>query len=121
VIAVDPQPLAPALQTHAQVHWIRRPVGDVPRADLPPEVHWIAADANIAPARVIRGIRRLVPPFRRSLRGLLLTLKLNDDAVVAALPRLLQQVRELGAREVRATQLPANRRDVFVAAWMGRG
>jgi len=120
VIAVDPQPLAPALQAHPQVRWFPRPIAAVTRAELPPEVHWIACDANIAPARAIRAIRRLVPPFRRSLRGLLLTLKLNDDAVVATLPRLLRQVRELGAAEVRATQLPSNRRDLFVVAWLGR-
>jgi hypothetical protein len=45
-----------------------------------------------------------------------LTLKLNDAATIAALPELLDRIRALGCARVRATQLPANRRDVFVFA-----
>ena len=56
--------------------------------------------------------------WRESLRGLLLTLKLNDEDVVASLPTQLRELRALTRRPVHATQLPANRRDVFIWAPM---
>lgn len=116
VVAIDPQPLAPAVLAMPGVTFIRRAIGDVTLEELPRDVQWIACDAGIAPVHVIAALRRLVAPWRRTLRGLVLTLKLNDAATIAALPELLDRIRALGCARVRATQLPANRRDVFVFA-----
>jgi hypothetical protein len=119
VIAVDPQPLDPAVLSLPGVTAIRRPIGEVRLEDLPADVDWIACDAGIAPAHVVAALRRLIPRWRQRLRGLLLTLKLNDDATVDALPALLARIAELrphGVAAPRAIQLPANRRDVFVYA-----
>jgi len=47
-----------------------------------------------------------------------LTLKLNDDGVVAALPRLRERIGKLGARQVRITQLPSHRSEVVaILTW----
>lgn len=120
VFAVDPNPMDPALLQHASVRFVQRPMGDLRWEDLPPGgVDWLVCDANIPPAHVIRGLARFLPPLRKRLAGLLLTLKLNDDEVVADLPNQLEHLRELGARDLRATQLPSNRGDVFVYARMG--
>jgi hypothetical protein len=68
------------------------------------------------PDGVDRGVHGFVVPVRDHLKGLLLTLKLNDDATVESLPRLFEQIQGWGAREVRALQLPSNRHDLFVYA-----
>ncbi len=117
VLAVDTNPLDPRLLERPGLRWVRRPVGDLRREDLPPDLRWIVCDANIPPAHVLPALLRLLPAAPR-LRGMLLTLKLNDEAVVASLPGLLDELRATGAT-VRGTQLPANRRDVFVVALRG--
>lgn len=116
VIAVDPQPMSPEVVALPNVRWIQRPIGDVAFESLPPDVHWIAADANIPPAHLLGALRRLVQRYRKTLRGLILTLKLNDDDTVSSLPDVFLQLEAMGARGVRARHLPSNRRDVFVFA-----
>lgn len=116
VISVDPKPLPEALLKNPSVSWVRSTLGEVQPDVLPTETTWVACDANVPPALMIRGLRRLLPRWRRSLRGMLLTFKLNDEETVTALPRLLEQVRGLGFGVVRATQLPSNRQDLFVYA-----
>ncbi len=116
VVAVDPRPLTESLASNPSVSWVRSTLGEVSPDALPVDATWIACDANVPPAAMIRGLRRLLPRWRRTVRGMLLTFNLNDEETVAALPRLLEQVRGLGFGVVRATQLPSNRRDVFVVA-----
>jgi 23S rRNA (cytidine2498-2'-O)-methyltransferase len=115
VIAVDTQPLSPLIQAHpGLIRWIQRSIGDILLEELPPAVHWIALDANIAPQHAVRSLKRLIQHYKKSLRGMLLTLKLNDDAAIASIPKLLQELR-VGALRVDATQLAANRGDIFVS------
>lgn len=117
VLAVDTQPMDDSLLVNPSMRWIRRAAGDVRFEELPlREVTWIACDVHLAPVLALNMVRRFVVPVRDHLKGLLLTLKLNDDATVEALPRLLEQIQGWGAREVRALQLPSNRHDLFVYA-----
>jgi len=116
VLAVDPKPLDPAVLALPGVTFYQTTSGALRREDLPHDLAWIACDANIPPSHALRAVERLVPGCRASLSGLFLTLKLNDAAAVATLPRTIHRVRGLGFSSVRATQLPANRRDVFVYA-----
>jgi hypothetical protein len=46
------------------------------------------------------------------LRGAFLTLKLNDEGVFEALPRLASRIEKLGARHVRYVQLPSHRSEI---------
>lgn len=117
VLAVDPMPLDPAVVALPGVQVVARRAGDLKLGAIPADVRWLASDAGIPPRDVLRLIERLRPALP-NLRGMLLTLKLNDDGVIRHLPSTLEQLRKLGAREVHARQLPANRRDVFVYARM---
>lgn len=116
VIAVDPTPMDPAVLALPGVTWLPKFVGDVPLAELgTPD--WLACDADIPPAHVLGALRRLGPALTR-LRGFFWTVKLVDPKVAAGLPKLADTLRTLGAKSVRAVQLPANKRDVFVyASW----
>jgi hypothetical protein len=119
VVAVDPQPLSPRIQAHrGLLGWLAKPIGEVALAELPGALQWISLDTNIAPPHVVRVLGRLISAHRAHLRGLLLTLKLNDEAAVAALPALLDELRAGGAR-VDGAQLPADRGDLFVFADYG--
>lgn len=114
--AMDPRVLADPAFTHLQL-----PLGDLRREQLPAQVDWLLLDVNLAPQVALHGVRRIVSLLRPSLRGVLFTLKLNDWAMAAEVPALLQRVAGMGLGEVRATQLPANRREICVAALAPQG
>jgi hypothetical protein len=66
----------------------------------------------------LKYIERFVALARGRLRGAFLTLKLNDDGVFEALPRLANRIERLGAREIRYVQLPSHRSEIAaILAW----
>jgi len=114
VLAVDTQTMAPVILEHPGcLGWMQKSIGDVSWEELPEQVQWISVDAGIAPTHMVHALRRLTQHFRPSLKGMLLTLKLNDAAAVAAIPALLEELKH-GAAKVDAIQLPTNRNDLFV-------
>ncbi len=87
--------------------------------DLPAKVDWLVLDANIAPHRALVALKHLMSLRGKSIRGLLLTLKLHDEGVIEDLPMLLDKIRELaGAISLRAAQLPSAHQEVVV--WIQR-
>lgn len=121
VIGIDPARMDPRVLgwrgpsgsfRHIGIHAER-----VRTRDLPTQVDWLVLDANVAPHRALVGLKHLMALRGNSIRGLLLTLKLNDAGVVEDLPMLFDQIRELsGAVSLRATQLPSAHQEVVVWA-----
>lgn len=93
---------------------LHRPMSLVQRADLPPALHWVLMDVNLAPQVALITARRLAARPRHALHGVLLTLKLDDWRAVRHVPRLLASISAMGMDEVKATQLPSNRMELFV-------
>lgn len=100
----------------ARVHHLPVKVGALRWEELPEEVDWLLLDVHLAPQVALHAIQRFMPRLRPTLRGAVLTLKMNDDQIVAEIPALLDRVLALGFDEVRATQLPSNRREICVIA-----
>jgi 23S rRNA (cytidine2498-2'-O)-methyltransferase len=94
---------------------IRKQIGDTLVEELPDSLHWLVADMNVPPMATLMAVRRLVVLRKRSLRGVVLTLKLGDWDLASEIPSYLAFVRdELGLRNVRATQLPSHRQEIVV-------
>ena len=123
VHGIDPGAIDPAVLGFAGPHGNRfhhhhRPAAEVERKDLPRHYQWLLLDVNLAPMVALRYVERFVALAHGGLRGAILTLKLNDDGVVAALPRLLERIGKLGARRLRVTQLPSHRSEVVaILTW----
>ena len=121
VHGIDPGPMAPNVLGYYGPHnnrfvHHRAPADDVDRRSLPPRFHWLLMDVNLAPMIALGHAERYVA-FAQGLRGAILTLKL-DDGVFAALPRLLERVRKLGAASLRVTQLPSHRHEIVaILTW----
>ena len=115
VVGVDPGAMADVVLASPRFVHIRQSVGEVRRADLPARVDWLLLDVNLAPQVALHAIVGLVAQLRPTLRGVLLTLKLNDWAMAARIPDLLRRVEAMKMTDVRATQLPGNRQEFF--AW----
>jgi 23S rRNA (cytidine2498-2'-O)-methyltransferase len=124
VIGVDPEPIAPVVtgwQGEGSFTHVAKAVGGVRRDELPERIDWIAIDMSIAPQVALHSIQRFFPPARKTLRGVLLTLKLNEWSFALELPGMLDRVRALGMSEVRATHLPSDRQEVFVYGLTPKG
>jgi 23S rRNA (cytidine2498-2'-O)-methyltransferase len=116
VVGVDPGEMAEVVRADPGFRHVKTAVGGLRREDLPPRVAWLLLDVNLAPQVALHAVRRLVPMIRPSLLAAILTLKLNEERFVDEIPAWLGRVREMGFRDVRARQLPSNRREICVAA-----
>ena len=123
VHGVDPGAMAPQVLAYLGKHRNRfihhaMPAAEVDRRAIPRPIQWLASDINLAPMVALRYVERFVALARGTLRGAFITLKLNDDGIFEALPRLASRVERLGAREVRYTQLPSHRSEIVaMLAW----
>lgn len=125
VIGIDTGDMDPAVRRFAGevtgrfVH-LATSAGEVALSDLPQRIDGLVSDMNLAPPVALRYIERLQRKLRARL--LILTLKINDAKMEAAIPAFLDRVEKLVPRYERiATQLPANRREITILAWDPRG
>ena len=114
VVGVDPGAMSPVVLASPRFRHVQAAIADARLADHAARADWLVLDVNLAPQIALRAVRGLASALRPSLRGVLFTLKLNDLGTAARIPELLRRVLEMGMTEVRATQLPSNRQEVFV-------
>ena len=110
--AMDPRVLAYRGASGNRFTHHAMPAAEVPRGALPRTYEWLASDVNLAPMVALRYVERFVALAHGGLRGAFLTLKLNDDGIFEALPRLAARIAKLGAARVRYTQLPSHRSEI---------
>jgi 23S rRNA (cytidine2498-2'-O)-methyltransferase len=91
---------------------LHMPAAEVPKPALPRKYEWLLLDVNLAPMAALRYVERFVALAHGGLKGAVLTIKLNDDGVFQALPRLRERIGKLGPKLLRVTQLPSHRSEV---------
>ena len=116
VLALDPGALDPIVTALPNVTHLAKKVGALRWEDLPARIDWLLVDVNLAPQVALHEVARLMPKLRPTLRGAVITLKMNDWAFVAELPRLVERIREMGLPDVRLRHLPSNRREICAIA-----
>jgi 23S rRNA (cytidine2498-2'-O)-methyltransferase len=112
VHGVDPGAMDPRVLAHERFTHHALPAAEVARKDLPRTYEWLASDVNLAPMVALKYVERFVALAHGGLRGAFITLKINDDGIFEALPRLATRITKLGARRVRYTQLPSHRSEI---------
>lgn len=120
VTAFDPADMDPAVLAFegpggARVRFHQKPAGSVARDDLPREARLLVVDMNLAPPVALRYVQR-VRAMLPALEAAILTVKLNDERMIAQASRWVELVRGMGLREVRATQLPSHRQEMVIVA-----
>lgn len=116
VWTVDTGALAPQVAALPSIHHLAKKVGALRWEELPAHIDWLLVDVNLAPQVALHEVRRLMPRLVGTLRGAVLTLKLNDWSFVAELPALVERIRQMGLADVRLRHLPSNRREVCAVA-----
>lgn len=94
-------------------HW-RIPAGKIDLRSLPAQIDLLLCDINLAPTQVLPILERL--QRRAPARRLILTLKLNSQALENQADEFINAVRRFSPGPVYATQLAANRREICVTA-----
>jgi 23S rRNA (cytidine2498-2'-O)-methyltransferase len=120
VVGVDPADMAPAVASHPSFTHVQVKLGDLRREQLPKRVDWLFVDVNLAPAVALHQLRRIVSTLKTTLKGGLITLKLNNWRMASEIPAFLKRLQGMGFNEVHATQLANNRQEVCVAVRMTR-
>lgn len=112
--AMDPRVLDYRIPGGSAFTHLQMTAGEVPPHLLPQKADLLISDLNLAPAVMIRLVRKMQAQVRASL--LILTLKINDRAVFAGLKENLAAIRDFAPGPVRVTQLPGNRDEICVVA-----
>ena len=117
VCSVDPRPVVlPERLQSAPFVQLFSLIERCPRENFPEKVDWIVVDMGVSAPVAVHALSKITPIYRHRLRGMLITLKLNEWALAERLPALLRQVRELGFSKVEAANLPAFRQEIGVVA-----
>jgi 23S rRNA (cytidine2498-2'-O)-methyltransferase len=115
VVGLDPAEMDPAVLAHPRFTHVRARAKEAKRSVFD-DCRWLMSDANVAPTYTLDTVEPIVMAPRARVQGLLLTLKLTDRKLAAALPKLEERVRAWGYPRVRTRQLAFNRREVCLAA-----
>lgn len=117
VIGIDPGEMDPVVLNSPLFTHLHKGVADVKKEEIPAETNWVLLDMNVGPHTALSALERIVEFTGPELQGVLLTLKLNEWRYAREIPLWLERVRKLGPGmvRVRATQLPANKQEIFVS------
>ena len=114
VVGVDPATVDAKILAHPHFQHLRKRSGDVRIRDFH-EFQWLTADMNIAPDDTLTEVERIVCHRANRIRGLILTLKLNDWNLARQVPAYLERIRGWGYPRARARQLSHNRQEICLA------
>jgi 23S rRNA (cytidine2498-2'-O)-methyltransferase len=112
--------MAPEVVAHPNFTHLQTKMGDLRREQLPKRVQWLFVDVNLAPAVALHQLRRIVSTLKSTLKGGLITLKLNDWTMANQIPEFLTRLKAMGFTEVHAKQLCHNRQEICVAVQIKR-
>jgi 23S rRNA (cytidine2498-2'-O)-methyltransferase len=115
---VDTGDIAAQVAGLPNVHHLRTTIGALRWEQLPAGCTWLLVDVNLAPQVALHEVSRIAPPLAPTLRGAIVTLKLNEWSFVHDLPALASRVAALvpGA-SVALRHLPSNRRELCAVAY----
>jgi 23S rRNA (cytidine2498-2'-O)-methyltransferase len=101
----------------ARLNHLRETLGSVRWEVLPRAIDWLLCDVHLAPPVALHGLARLVPAWKRSLQGAIVTLKMNDDTMRAEVQSSLARLCAMGFSAAEAAHLPANGQELCAVAW----
>lgn len=123
VTGVDPQSMDARVLARPGFRAVRKAARYVVADDIRVcNPDWLVVDMGIPPAEALAELTHVLSLLRAvhgdalKLRHGLITLKLNDWKLAAEIPSYLAKLERLGFRDVRPTQLCANRQEFFVWA-----
>jgi 23S rRNA (cytidine2498-2'-O)-methyltransferase len=114
VLGVDPAEMDPKIKKHPNFKHIKQPFESLRRDLLPTDIDWIISDINLPPNIVLKEVYRLLEFIEA--RGVVLTLKLNQDRFVETLRQTMETFKKKGFAKVEIKYLPSHRQEIALIA-----
>jgi 23S rRNA (cytidine2498-2'-O)-methyltransferase len=114
VFGVDPAVMDPAVLKHRQFKHIKRPFENLTQDNFQEEIDWIVSDVNLPPSVVMKEVERLLTFLNP--RGLVLTLKLNQERYLKMLRPITESLKNKGFSKVELKYLPSHRQEICLVA-----
>ena len=111
--AIESRAAAPA--GRPRFYHCRKPAALVGKRDLGQGVTWFMSDMNQSPDVVLRECARFCK-MAPSIRNVLVTLKLTDQAQIVEKPKWFAALTGLGFREIRLQQFSVHHRELALLA-----
>lgn len=114
VFGVDPAVMDPSVLKHRNFRHIRKPFETLNADNFKEDIDWITSDVNLPPGVVIKEVERFLTFLEP--RGLVLTLKLNQDRHFKMLKPILESFKKKGFTQVELKYLPSHRQEICLVA-----
>ena len=114
VLGVDPAAMDEKILAHPHFVHIKRPFATLTENMFKEGVEWIVSDINLPPTVIVKEVLRLNEFLKP--KGLLLTLKINQDKHLLYLGDIIQTVERAGFN-TEIKYLPSHRKEVVLKAW----
>ena len=114
VLGVDPAEMDEKIRKHRNFKHIKQPFESLRKDLLPHDIDWILCDINLPPNIILKEVYRLLEFLEP--RGLVLTLKLNQDRFVETMRATAEGFKKRGYAKVEIKYLPSNRQEICLIA-----
>jgi 23S rRNA (cytidine2498-2'-O)-methyltransferase len=112
VVGIDPADMDGRVLVHPRFTHVPRSINVLAAEAMPRDLDWVLVDVNAPPKLALRSIELLLERSRRSLRGVIATLKLRDGRAEDDVWRAAGELTKLGFPDVRLRQLAQHHREV---------
>ena len=114
VFGVDPAEMDKGVLKNINFKHMRKPFETINAENFHEDIDWIVSDVNLPPSVVIKEVERFLTFLEP--RGLVLTLKLNQDRYLRMLKPIMESFRQKGFKTVELKYLPSHRQEIALIA-----
>lgn len=116
VDAAEMSPIVLEKAKKGQFFQISESIITLPTDRIPEGVDWFICDLNGPPPVTLAALERIFNRTKKSLKGIILTLKLNDEGYIADIPKYLAKIQSMGFKPRLAKQIFSNRQEFTVVS-----
>ena len=114
VLGVDPDEMDAGVLKHINFKHLKKPFETITAENFTDDVDWIVSDVNLPPSVVVREVLRMLEFLEP--RGLILTLKINQEKQIHILTKIVNDFRDQGFDKVGLKYLPSHRQEIVLVA-----
>jgi 23S rRNA (cytidine2498-2'-O)-methyltransferase len=114
VFGVDPAEMDKTIISRRNFKHIRKPFENINADNFQEDIDWIVSDVNLPPSVVIKEVERFLTFLEP--RGLVITLKLNQDRYLRMLKPIIESFKQKGFSLVELKYLPSHRQEIALIA-----
>lgn len=114
VLGVDPAEMDTIVLKNINFKHLKKPFETITAENFTDDVDWIVSDVNLPPSVVVREVLRMLTFLEP--RGLVLTLKINQEKQLQMLSKTVKDFRAQGFTKVGLKYLPSHRQEIALVA-----